>query len=55
MFQFRCGDIGSDDEFVATGNTKQEAMNEALSHVKIENGIKDSESHRNLEENWNRK
>lgn len=43
MFQFRCRDMGFDDDFIATGNTKEEVMNKALSHGKSEHGIKDSD------------
>jgi predicted small metal-binding protein len=35
--------MGFDDDFIATGNTKEEVMNKALSHGKSEHGIKDSD------------
>jgi predicted small metal-binding protein len=43
MHQFRCRDMGFDDNFVTTGNTQEEVMNKALAHGKTEHGLKESD------------
>lgn len=43
MYQFRCRDIGFDDDFVTTGNTQEEVVNKAMEHGKAEHGLKDSD------------